>query len=365
MAPQHGSLSFGSLSGPLPGCPSGSPSLPAVAAFYTWTDTTDAATSDYFQLIYSVNGLTQTDDITVTLTAPPTSETCDQILTSQTVVSVPQQPSSRTTIGVAEVVSLKTTYPANWFINGNGILNEPTSGACSLSTTATPVNGTEACFTAPYSSETDTITAQLDDGSGRECSLQFNTIAPTGVIYQRLTSIPYAYRDPTHEGKIGMWAAAFILPGNVSFSNIGVAEDDVPVQDRFTSPVKSLLYTIPAQGRFPSVNSWLLGCDMNLTPQITTALTPFNLEYTWGSTDYATAGKKAFATAVTRIWEPLLTIDYTKGQIPFGGGRFSTYTEPFAQLLIPYFSKQSIMPSSLSGCVNYVNQQFTPAPMTQ
>lgn len=365
IAPQHGSVSFADVSGPLPGCPSGSPPLPATAAYYTWTDDTSAATTDHFQLIYSVNGLTETEDITVTLAVPPATESCDQILTSQTIASVPGQPSSRTTIGVAEVVTLNTTYPANWFISGNGILNEPTDGTCSLSTTATPVQGTQACFTAPYSGGQETITAQLDDGSGRECSLEFNIVAPTGVIYQRLTAVPYAYRDPAHEGKIGMWASLFVLPGNVSFANIGIAEDDVPYSQRHTTQVKPLLYTIPASAKFPAVNAWLIGCDLNLTPLITSYLSPFNLEYTWGSTDYLSAGKKAFATAETRILSPFFTIDYRKGEIPFGGSRFSSYTQPYAELEIPVFSKRSIMPDISGSCVSYVNQQFMQAPMSQ
>lgn len=72
VAPKHGTLSFSGLSGPIPGCPPGSPSLPAVAAFYTWTDTTSGATADYFQIYYQLNGtVAQVDDITVTLAQQP------------------------------------------------------------------------------------------------------------------------------------------------------------------------------------------------------------------------------------------------------------------------------------------------------
>ena len=79
IAPQHGTLSFSGVSGPIPGCPAGSPSLPAVAAFYTWTDTTSGATSDCFQLTYQVDGQSQVDDISVVLMgapSPPSSASC-------------------------------------------------------------------------------------------------------------------------------------------------------------------------------------------------------------------------------------------------------------------------------------------------
>ena len=79
VAPQHGTLSFSGVSGPIPGCLVGSPSLPAVAAFYTWTDTTSGASSDCFQLTYQVNGQSQVDDISVVLIgapSPPSSASC-------------------------------------------------------------------------------------------------------------------------------------------------------------------------------------------------------------------------------------------------------------------------------------------------
>jgi hypothetical protein len=71
VAPSHGTLAYGQVSGVIPGCPSGSPSLAAEAAYYTWTGGTTGATSDYFQLFYS--GPTQSGyiDITVLLAGPP------------------------------------------------------------------------------------------------------------------------------------------------------------------------------------------------------------------------------------------------------------------------------------------------------
>jgi hypothetical protein len=70
VAPTHGALSFSTVSGPLPGCPAGSPSLPAAAAFYTWTDTSTTAPTDYFQLYFMLGGqVAEVLDITVNLTA--------------------------------------------------------------------------------------------------------------------------------------------------------------------------------------------------------------------------------------------------------------------------------------------------------
>ncbi len=71
VAPTHGNVTSAVVSGPLPGCPAGSPSLPAVQAYYTWTDTSSSATSDFFQLYYILNGqVTQVEDVTVTLALP-------------------------------------------------------------------------------------------------------------------------------------------------------------------------------------------------------------------------------------------------------------------------------------------------------
>jgi len=64
--PMHGSLSFGQLSAPAPGCPQGSPSLPAVVAYYTWTDTTPGVATDFFELYYILDGeVAEVQDIDV------------------------------------------------------------------------------------------------------------------------------------------------------------------------------------------------------------------------------------------------------------------------------------------------------------
>jgi Putative Ig domain len=74
VAPVHGTVTFADVSGPVPGCPAGSPSLPAVQSYYTWTDTTDNATSDSFELYYYLNGqVALVLDVTATLGCPANS----------------------------------------------------------------------------------------------------------------------------------------------------------------------------------------------------------------------------------------------------------------------------------------------------
>jgi YD repeat-containing protein len=54
--PTHGSVTVGSTSGPIPGCPAGSPSLPLASSYYTMDITTPPSSSDYFQLEGFLNG---------------------------------------------------------------------------------------------------------------------------------------------------------------------------------------------------------------------------------------------------------------------------------------------------------------------
>jgi len=71
VAPKHGTVTFADVSGPAPGCPAGSPPLPAVQATYTWTDTTYGPTTDYFELNYNLFGYVYGPyDINVTLSCP-------------------------------------------------------------------------------------------------------------------------------------------------------------------------------------------------------------------------------------------------------------------------------------------------------
>ncbi|MGA8026598.1 MAG: chitobiase/beta-hexosaminidase C-terminal domain-containing protein [Bryobacteraceae bacterium] len=54
--PKYGVATVGQTSGPIPGCPPGSPSLPLAASWYTMNTSSPPAVSDYFQLEFFLNG---------------------------------------------------------------------------------------------------------------------------------------------------------------------------------------------------------------------------------------------------------------------------------------------------------------------
>jgi len=54
--PKYGVATVGTGSGPIPGCPAGSPSLPLAESFYTMNNATPPPTYDYFQLEFFLNG---------------------------------------------------------------------------------------------------------------------------------------------------------------------------------------------------------------------------------------------------------------------------------------------------------------------
>lgn len=93
-APKHGTLSLGTASGPAPGCPAGSPSLPAATADYTWTDgPSSTATGDYFVLNYNLNGgVAGTANVSVSLAVPtptpaPPVNTCGSEKSTESIAS--------------------------------------------------------------------------------------------------------------------------------------------------------------------------------------------------------------------------------------------------------------------------------------
>lgn len=361
VAPSHGTLSFSDVSGPLPGCPPGSPPLPAAAADYEWTDSSTLETTDSFQLTYSVDGITQVDNITVNLAAPPGGEPCNQILSSRTVVSVPLQPVSRSTIGVAEVVSLSTTYPAQWSVDGDGFLTEPANGACTQATDSTDVEGTEACFTAPYSAAQTTVTAQIEGGGS--CSVTFDTIEPTGLVFQRLTPPGYAFKDNTNTGLIntaviGYWSAYFLLPGTVSFANVGIVEQDKPAAQIKIAPAYPNQPLVAIPGAPPA---WFWGCDFDVQPLVPTD-SQASWVYTWGSTNYLEASTKHFAYTATKLFDPLDFWLFEKGQVtgnfPFFPA-LEPYIEPIASLAILDSAHKSVLqPLSRDSCLAVAEQQF-------
>jgi len=68
--PSHGALSFATSTGVFLGCPPGSPALPDLVVYYTWTAGTSGATSDHFQVQYSAPGQSGVLNVTVELAGP-------------------------------------------------------------------------------------------------------------------------------------------------------------------------------------------------------------------------------------------------------------------------------------------------------
>lgn len=121
--PKHGSLSFGEVSAPLPGCPQGSPSLPAAQASYTWTDTTSGASSDFFQLTYEVNGLSEIENITVNLTTL-------QITFNGVIVTSPQMVALGQQVNLGINLTPTTSNSVDWVIPGDDIGGYNPSSPC-------------------------------------------------------------------------------------------------------------------------------------------------------------------------------------------------------------------------------------------
>ncbi|MFN7992417.1 MAG: hypothetical protein U0Q18_02380 [Bryobacteraceae bacterium] len=342
VAPKYGELAFGTLSGPVPGCPPGSPSLPAAAAYYTWTDTTGAS-ADYFQLYFELNGsVAEIIDVTVELAAPECT------ITSQTVATVPGIDNSRTTIGIGEVVSLSAAVPVSWGISGGGSFSDDCSGSSQTCT-----------FTAPAANSTTSITATV---AGSSCSTTFTTLQPTGLIFQRMQSPPlanpgYKFADvPPLFYDIGMVSVVFMTPGNVSFANIKTSEHDTPNPKLI--PPTNLLFSVGG------TNAWLIGCDIDIDPNVLTDV--LTKKSYWV---YDAAGQETqFSLVETQTSHVSLLggFYYYKGQIAALGpnGMFApTPGAPAATLRVPRTAVFENIPfPTAAQCPGYVEQQFSLVP---
>ncbi len=348
-APSHGTLAFSDLSGPVPGCPPGSPSLLAAAAFYTWTDTSSHATSDFFQLYYELNGnVAEVIDVTVNLA----SESCT--ISSQTLQSVPGVPDSRIRIGVGEVVELGVNFsPVTWEIkSGGGTLLSDDTGTT---------------FIAPYSADTSVIAATLPNGS---CSITFSTVQPSGLIFQRLLApplkapgygffaLPFA---PNFSYAASMYSVAFLTPGDVSFAAIGISEQDIP------NPYVIPNYDPPVLVSVGTTKAWLIGCDYDLDRALGSVSKESDWVYTFGDNQ-----QTAFSTVETDLshtFNGLYT--YTKTQIralSANGDFVDTPRAVGAILTVPWgapYSNLGIQPLNRSTCETYVGDQFTVVPNRQ
>jgi len=186
VAPSHGTLAFGDISAVVPGCPAGSPPLPAAVAYYTWTDTTSGATSDYFQLYFMLNGqIAEVIDITVLLETNPVSA---NILLDGKIIS-----NSLTTVAVGKQIPLSasvnlssgvTVASQSWTIPGN-IVGVPYA-ALPNKEIITPITSEQLASSAvsfnwldPADNRQVTYTYTLSNGQAGYVQASFDILAPT------------------------------------------------------------------------------------------------------------------------------------------------------------------------------------------
>lgn len=299
----------------------------------------------------------------------------NELCTSETVATVPQQSPSRTTIGVAEVVVLKAQSAAQWTLDGDGFLSEPSNGTCSLATSSTAVEGAEACFTAPYVAASSTVTAEIEGGPS--CPITFHTIAPSGVAIQRVIAPGYAFKNNKHTGisaseAIGMWTAAFLLPGTVSFANVGIAEQD----QKKDSDNYIIARQPPLLVKIAGSPGWLLNCDLDALPMYIygvsndqSVVSPW--VYAWGfdpsltpKEKYAMAQKQKFTYVETKLFHAFDFWLYQKGQVRSQGGPLNAlypFIQAFASLPVRDSADHSELGELNSeACLTDVQQQFAP-----
>lgn len=143
-------------------------------------------------------GRSFTDDVRVTI-APLCS------ISSVTAATTPSD-TSRTTLGVAEIVSISSTDGDSWSVSGDGSLSSST--------------GTRVTFTAGQIAGTATVTV-----SGPSCvanTITFTVIMPQGIYYQRTGGIAHTQGQPI----IGIEATIYLEPDSVSFKGIYQVESN-------------------------------------------------------------------------------------------------------------------------------------------
>jgi hypothetical protein len=144
VAPKYGTLSFSTVSGPVPGCPTGSPSQPAAAAFYTMLGTEPAGTADYFQLYYLLNGaVAEVADVTVN-PAPTDALLITTTALPSTVSGDPYSFQLASSGGIGAVTwAASGNLPAGFTLSSTGLLSNsggpaqyPDAGTYSITFTA-------------------------------------------------------------------------------------------------------------------------------------------------------------------------------------------------------------------------------------
>ncbi len=125
-------------------------------------------------------------------------------ITSQTRATSPAN-RTRRTIGIGEDVDLTVSPgPATWNIaSGSG--------------TISAASGTTVTLTAPDRATTVTIQAT---GAGCTCSITFEVIEPTGLLFEKASNFKHTIRRPD----CGYLAKVYVQPDTVSFHNIEIRE---------------------------------------------------------------------------------------------------------------------------------------------
>ena len=226
-------------------------------------------------------------------------------ISSTTLATVPGKSASRTTIGIGEFVQLDSDESRTWKIaSGHGCLTESEPVVNRPGTCKESIDGKRLYFTAPYSEDVVEIEAAESDGS---CSETFNVEQPKGLYFQRVIAPGYDFNWPA--GRIGMWAAAFIVPGDVSFANIGIAELDIDHPYTRAPIVPQTVVSIGGE------NATLFACDRDYVPVLSDDFEDTDeWVYTWGSAEYSKANKWAFSKVKTQLSSSYLDYRFTKGQ---------------------------------------------------
>lgn len=301
-------------------------------------------------------------------------------ITSSTFARVPGTSPSRACIGIGESVQLTSTTQAKWTIRStesdyvfSGSLqvaefpkniiptdNRP-ADECNSAAPAQEVDGTQACFTAPYKNATIVVTAAFSDGTS--ASKTFAVLQPTGLVFQRVQwpkgNPDYTLSTSFIGYELKMTSAVFLTPGNVSFANIQIEELDNPTPHYV--PTFNWLFQLKLG------NAWLFGCDddIDLSGEDSPKTSPWVYADRWG------AHKTQFSIVKTE-WsnKPPQGYLYTKGQIGAlvanGGFMLTPETPATAAILripenIPYSDTRK-WPDDLEKCRGEIKDNFTLIP---
>lgn len=197
VAPTHGALSFSTVSGPVPGCPPNSPSLPAAAAFYTWTDAASGAACDYFQLNYVLNGaVAEVIDINVYLiSGPPLSITTTSLpsATSGTAYSVQLNSSAGT--GVTWAVT-SGSLPAGFTLSSSGLLSSSGSTLAAAGTYTVTVTASSSCQSTSQVLTLTVLPGNCATNASVDLSKIHVTVSPSWSVFFTVDDrLPFAEGD--------------------------------------------------------------------------------------------------------------------------------------------------------------------------